>query len=701
MDDNNTTLIEGKIRPDDFQVGDFIPTKFGGYHEILDIEEDIDNPNQLKIKTRIVGTDTQYDKTWFRYNKNFDGVRRPNGVVDNITEEFPEVSAKYNTASWTFLQTLGGSNGAGLYEDKSGNKYVVKTPKSEKHAANEILASEFYEEAGIKTGRVYAGFNEDGETVLVSPFLEGSTTDFSSKLKDPAVLAEAQKGFAIDAWLNNYDSVGLEYDNMVMVGDVPVRVDPGGALLFRAQGKDKADQLTPEVTQIDSLRDSNTNAQAASVFGSMTDEQLAESAQLVANITPEKINELVDKHFYGDEETANFLKERLIARRENLVERFNLNKTSEQTTYEEAEQDQKDLGLQPATPSPQTVPTFTHESGTVILDPTGDLETQIQDAIASGSKVAFYYNDKERLVTPKNMWTNPKYGHVNLRATDEMDVEKNYTLDKIFKTFGQPASEDLGSPQPPAEEVLPSENLGEPQQPSDLDAGTPKPVNEVIAMGEVIKGEYPDAEVTVEDEYFRVTLDSGAMVTVLDQGNGKFEVIAYESWDEDGDSPVDVGSYNNLRDATNALRNTVKAIEAGQDADLPTAYPENSPISDIVAGVFDGTETEVPSLDEIVADVVADDPVKNPITDPNLIFESIKKQFPDNIELPNGDLVVRRKTVVKDGISYNYDTVVRRNANETFSVYIRETNLSDNSSRVFGYKRAVHSDQALKNQINI
>lgn len=596
MDDNNTTLIEGKIRPDDFQIGDFIPSKLGGYHEILDIEENVDDPNVLKIKTRIVGTDVEYEKTWFRYNKNFDGVRRPNSVIDNAEEDFPELPAQYNTASWTFLKTLGGSNGAGLYEDKNGNKYVVKTPKSEKHAANEILASEFYEEAGIKTGRVYAGFNEDGETVLVSPFLEGSQETFGSRFEEPEVLAEAQKGFAVDAWLNNYDAVGLVYDNMVMVGDEPVRVDPGGALLFRAQGKDKADQLTLEVTQIDSLRDPQTNAQAASVYGSMTDEQLAESAQLVANITPEKINELVDKHFFGDEETANFLKERLIARRENLVERFNLNKTSEQTTYEEAEQDQKDLGLQPAIATPNTVPAFKHDPDTVLLDPSGDLETQIQDAIANGNKIAFYYNDKERLVTPKNMWTNPKYGHTNLRATDEMGVEKNYTLDKIFKSFGEPT----GAPETPVEEVSPVETVEAPQV---------------------------------------------------------------------------------------------------QVSELPTPDPEDSPISDIVSGIFDGTETEVPSVDEIVADVKSDSPSENAVVDPNLIFDLVKKQFPDNIDLPNGDVVVRRKTVVKDGISYNYDTVMHRNADETFSVYIRETNLSDGSSRVFGYKRSVQSDQALTNQI--
>jgi DNA polymerase III epsilon subunit-like protein len=903
MDDNNTTLIEGKIRPDDFQVGDFIPSKLGGYHEVLDIEEDVDNPNQLKIKTRIVGTDKEYDKTWFRYNKNFDGVRRPNGVVDNITDDLSDAPLEYNISDWNFVKDLGGSNGAGLYEDKNGNQFVVKVPKSEKHAANEVLASEFYEEAGIKTGRVYKGKNIDGETVLVSPFLEGSQETFGSRFEEPEVLAEAQKGFAIDAWLNNYDSVGLEYDNMVMVGDAPVRVDPGGALLFRAQGKDKADQLTPEVTQIDSLRDSGVNSQAASVFGSMTDEQLADSAQLVANITPEKINELVDKHFSGDEETANFLKERLIARRENLVERFNLDKTvyslkitgdkpksaqwthitkksnaneiikngfapreeafggsqwdipgalffaksgeltserfagsfqdkypgedlgqvaieldpnakilevdanyingnskyddpdlaeakawadqkiqeslektdgkiggsrlylvpkwasesgkydgvvvftpkdggeelimfpkkkssetpttefstetrkPEPTTYEDAEQDQKDLGLQPAIATPKTVAPFKHDPDTILLDPTGDLETQIQDAIASGNKIAFYYNDKERLVTPKNMWTNPKYGHVNLRATDEMGVEKNYTLDKISMSFGESASDDLGVPTPPAKEVLPSEDLGVPQEPSDLDAGTVKAKDASLEqLGSSIVKAFYDTDLFEIEKTEVNTYEDAAGKTILevftDSDLGDFEITKNSSGGFNysyGDPNGNTSSYSgkpddSLESVINSMLEDVQSTDnfnkTNQESDLPIPAQEDSPIADIVSGIFDGTETEVPSVDEIVADMVADDPVKNPITDPNLIFESIKNQFPDNIELPNGDLVVRRKTVVKDGVSYNYDTVVRRNANETFSVYIRETNLSDNSSRVFGYKRAVHSDQALKNQIN-
>jgi hypothetical protein len=77
------------------------------------------------------------------------------------------------------------------------------------------------------------------------------------------------------------------------------------------------------------------------------------------------------------------------------------------------------------------------------------------------------------------------------------------------------------------------------------------------------------------------------MVTVIDQGNEDFEVIAFESWDENGEYPIDVGSYDTLKEATNALRSTVKTIEAGQDSDLPIPAQEDSPISDIISGIFE------------------------------------------------------------------------------------------------------------------
>ena len=50
--------------------------------------------------------------------------------------------------------------------------------------------------------------------------------------------------------------------------------------------------------------------------------------------------------------------------------------------------------------------------------PGDELRTAIDDAIANGEQLKFTYSEKDRLVTPQEVWTNPKSGKVNLRAID-------------------------------------------------------------------------------------------------------------------------------------------------------------------------------------------------------------------------------------------------------------------------------------------
>lgn len=680
LDDNNTTLIEGKISPEDFQVGDFFPSKLAGFHEILSIEDNPTNEKNLIIKTRIVGTDKEYIKDYVKYNKSFTGVRRPNSNP-NIPEEttIPEVAevavptqedGTYNTSGWTVINDfLGGSNGAKLMQDADGNQFVVKNAKSDKHAANEVLASALYAEAGLDSGRVYLGKDENGKTVLVSPWLEGSKDDFASRRKEPGILESAQQGFAVDAWLANYDSVGLSYDNMKTIGDKVVRVDPGGALLFRAQGEPK--ELTDTVLSIDSLRDPSVNKQAASVFGSMTDAQISDSVRLVEAITPERIAELVDANFPDDKETADLLKERLIARREDLIKKY------------------------PAG-SEVTSETPTYDSSVVLIDPTKDIKQQLEDAIASGSKVAFLYNDKERLVTPKSIWNNPKNGKTNLRADDAEGVEKNYTISEIKKsnaTISEGDSETVKptTPETPAAEVSAQGLSDKASELKDL------PYVEILTTeaGEIVvyslTGFYKYVISPNNDGTYKVILNSNPS-----EGMGVLQ-------DEDV-----VISSTSLDSAVKEMPELIKQMNAEVDAadylsdtdygGLAYSDPVNdTDLTDVIADIFDGVIEETPSIDELIPE----EEKAKAITDPNLIFEDIKKKYPDYIELPNGELVVRRKEVVLDGIAYTYDTVVHRNENETFSVYFRETNVSTGETRLAKYLRQNHSNTALNNQIQI
>lgn len=331
-DDENTTDL-GKVAVGDWKPGDFIQAKHGGWEEIVSIEDDPDDPKRVKLIRRNLSTGKLYEKSWVKYQKY--GVRRRNGLVDEIPASAEEVKPQeesindlglpvYDVTGWTKVGDQKGSNEGAFYDDPNGNRYYVKRPKSEAHARNEALASALYKEAGVPYGEVFLGKDKDGNTVLVSPIVPGSEANFGDRKGEPDIKQGAQDGFVVDAWLRNWDSVGLNFDNMVIADDKVYRIDPGGSLMYRAQGQPKPGEMTPEVSELDSLRDPNVNPQAAEIFGDMTDEQLAEGAKRVAAISPETIDKMVDAFFPDDAATADLLKERLKQRRQYLIDRFNL-----------------------------------------------------------------------------------------------------------------------------------------------------------------------------------------------------------------------------------------------------------------------------------------------------------------------------------------------------------------------------------------
>ena len=341
-DDANTTVIDGKIRPIDMKVGDFVKSKYGPfYKEILSIEQDPEKPSNFIVTTRSIPDGAVTSSSWFKYNAGYEGVRRPNDSVevepivepDNAVmsgDEFVEINdqadaekgltSSIDISNWTKIAGPSGSNAGGVFEDTEGNRYYVKFPQSEEHARAEALASALYVEAGIPVARVLLGKDANGDTVVVSPWVDDSEKTFSERFSEPTVKDAVQAAFAVDAWLMNWDVIGLGYDNIVLVGNDPFRVDPGGALQFRAQGARKDPKfLVPEVTEVDTMRTMGT---AKNIFGSMSDADIAESVKLVSAISPERIDDLVAKAYPNDPETAESLSGLLKARREDLISRF-------------------------------------------------------------------------------------------------------------------------------------------------------------------------------------------------------------------------------------------------------------------------------------------------------------------------------------------------------------------------------------------
>lgn len=243
---------------------------------------------------------------------------------DPIAELANDVGSEYDMAGWKQVGQQLGSNKGGFYEDAEGNRFYVKEPKSDLHAQNEALASALYRALGIDAAEIYIGSGEDGKKKTYSPDIVGSKQDLQEKLKDPEYLAKLQEGFAVDAWLANWDVAGLVFDNVMSDGDGnPVRVDPGGALLFRAQGAPKGKLFGNDVNELDTLRDPNMNPQSASIFGSMTDEQQKASAAKLLDISHDDIDTLVDT-IVEDKNVADKLKDTLKARRQFILDRYGL-----------------------------------------------------------------------------------------------------------------------------------------------------------------------------------------------------------------------------------------------------------------------------------------------------------------------------------------------------------------------------------------
>jgi DNA primase catalytic core len=215
-----------------------------------------------------------------------------------------------------------GSNPGGIYKDPAtGKQYYVKI-QDKKRGDNEQLASALYREAGLDSLEVKSG-TLDGNNVTYTDWRDEKLESVSKKISSttpPAPNDPAFDGFAIDAWLANWDVVGTGYDNLSFDKDGnPVRLDAGGALLYRARGGRKGGAFDNEVGELQTFKNpSNTTGE---LFRHMGPEAEARSADRLRAITPERIDELVDQ-FVSDPADNQELKDKLKARRDFILNKY-------------------------------------------------------------------------------------------------------------------------------------------------------------------------------------------------------------------------------------------------------------------------------------------------------------------------------------------------------------------------------------------
>ena len=240
----------------------------------------------------------------------------PPAATPTAAPKLPDADVDVDSAKWKQVGGQGGSNDGAMYQNTdTGEKWYVKTPTNEDIARNEILAAQLYRAAGVDVPDVVLGTRK-GKPSIASKVVDGLKKD-GAALKSGKVKGIGEE-FVVDAWLANWDVVGMSYDNMLLKGDRAFRLDTGGALRYRAQGGKKGAAFGDTVPELESLRDASVNAQSASVFKHVTDEQIAHGIDRVLAIDEKVITDLVAKLGPTSKAEATKLKNKLLARREYL-----------------------------------------------------------------------------------------------------------------------------------------------------------------------------------------------------------------------------------------------------------------------------------------------------------------------------------------------------------------------------------------------
>lgn len=238
-------------------------------------------------------------------------------AVSAAVPSAPETVPTPAVDSWQQIGPQEGSNPGGKFRDPGGQDWYVKWPDDAEAAKSEVLAAKLYALAGLSSQDAML-VTKGGKLAIASKWVA------IKKASSPAELAKAPgalEGFAVDAWLGNWDVVGLSLDNLQIGADGKAhRVDAGGSLEYRAQGAKKP--FGPKVDEIDTLRDPKKNPQAAAVFGSISDADLTASVAKVAAISDAQIRAAVAEFGPGDAAAKKKLADTLIARKQDLLARF-------------------------------------------------------------------------------------------------------------------------------------------------------------------------------------------------------------------------------------------------------------------------------------------------------------------------------------------------------------------------------------------
>lgn len=205
-----------------------------------------------------------------------------------------------------------GSNPAGIYQDRQGRCFYVKTLESPVYARNEIVAAKLYQLAGAPTLN-YVTTTQADQVATEWVRLEKK----SVAQLNPAERKQAQHWLGVHAWTANWDAAGLLGDNQGVVDGTVLTLDVGGALAFRAMGDPKGKAFGTHVAELDTLRHATDNPFSVRLFGDMDETDIQAAIMVVARITDARIRQVITD--YGG---SAALADKMISRKADMISRL-------------------------------------------------------------------------------------------------------------------------------------------------------------------------------------------------------------------------------------------------------------------------------------------------------------------------------------------------------------------------------------------
>ncbi len=398
--------------------------------------------------------------------------------VDPVLAPVPEVGAPIDLAGLTKIGSKpGGSNPGALYQDANGDTWLVKgniqkvngnspADVSNDRARNEVLAARLINLAGGSAPEmrlVNLGSEYGGGLGVASKIVKGSKFSKDS----PVHLDAAREDFAIHAWLGNHDAVGASFDNLLMANGKAVNIDPGGAMLFRAQGLPKTG-FGAYADEWVSMRQVSINAQTHAVYGQMTAAQLQASAKKLLVMTDDVIDRLVAAHGpLGS--SAKGLAETLKKRRDDILKRASLTLVKVDAPKPTAQVAAQVVQKAPVAPSVAWGKLSASElvdqllggvqTGTYISGKTVTGSITASKALKPAMALLFKAGVKTSVVEEALKLKYPSLAHYVPKSTSLASLKSALKKDGMLDGEVQPIASGLGGPAPGASFMVPNPKL--------------------------------------------------------------------------------------------------------------------------------------------------------------------------------------------------------------------------------------------------